>query len=196
MEKALLYLDCCVRGDRSRTRRLAEAFFAALPPAYQVTRLDLTAMGLQPLCGEFFQQREALLEQGALDHPRFRLAHQLAAADAVVIAAPFWDLSFPALLKLYIENVSVEGITFRSGATGLQGLCHAERYVFLTTRGGVYAPGETLEQAVPYLTALGRFFGFGPLETVAADGLDVQELDGPALLEAACAKAAALAKTL
>ena len=57
----------------------------------------------------FFWQRERLLETGELTHPRFRYAHQFKNADRIVIAAPFWDLSFPALLKVYIENVSVQG---------------------------------------------------------------------------------------
>lgn len=42
----------------------------------------------------------------------FKYAHEFANADLIVIAAPFWDLSIPALLKVYIENIAVDGITF------------------------------------------------------------------------------------
>ena len=41
-----------------------------------------------------------------------RDCEQFQRADAILIAAPFYDLSIPALLKVYIENVSVDGITF------------------------------------------------------------------------------------
>lgn len=191
-----LYIDCCVRGGASRTRRLAEAFFAALPEAWEVTRMNLMREDLRPLSGELFERREALLQAGRLDDPRFDRARQLARADLVVIAAPFWDMSFPSLLKVYIENVSVEGITFRSTAEGLKGLCAAERCVFLTTRGGVYPDGDPMEQAVPYLRAIQRFFGFGELACVAADGLDLEGADAQALVADACARAAALARTL
>ena len=39
----VLYIDCCIRREESRTRVLAEAFLAALEaqPGYQVERLCL-----------------------------------------------------------------------------------------------------------------------------------------------------------
>ncbi len=196
MRRSVLYIDCCVRSGQSRTAKLAEAFLSALPPECAVTRLNLAEEGLQPLYGPFFEARERLLEAGALDHPRFRYARQLAEADIAVMAAPFWDLSFPALLKIYIENVSVEGITFRSSPEGLEGLCRGTDLVFLTTRGGIYGEDHPLEQGTAYLRGIQQFFGFGRFHAVAADGLDVQGFDGRAALKDACDQAARLAKTL
>ena len=40
----------------------------------------------------------------------FDLASQFQQADEIVIAAPYWDLSFPAILKLYLENIYVTGV--------------------------------------------------------------------------------------
>ena len=48
---------------------------------------------------------------------------KLPEADTVVIAAPFWDLSFPAILKKYIEAVTVAGITFRYSDQGHRSVC-------------------------------------------------------------------------
>lgn len=194
--KQVLYIDCCVRGKQSRTRKLAEAFFSGLDADWKVTAVSLMREDLNPLTGVFFAQRETLLEAGKLDDHRFDRARQMAGADLVVIAAPFWDLSFPALLKIYIENVSVEGITFRSTAQGLKGLCKAEKLVYLTTRGGAYPPGDPQEQAVPYLKAIQRFFGFGSFDCVAADGLDIEGADVDALVAEACHRAKALAESL
>ena len=194
--KQALYIDCCIRGEQSCTRRLAEAFFAALPKGWQVTAVPLMEEDLRPLNGETLASRDALLLAGRTDAPRFDRARQLAEADLVVIAAPFWDMSFPALLKVYIENVSVEGITFRTTAEGLKGLSRAERCVFLTTRGGAYPAGDPMEQAVPYLRAIQKFFGMGALSCVAADGLDLDGADAAALVTDAQARAAALARTL
>ena len=193
MKKTLLYLDCCIREELSRTRELGEAFLQAVSPEWEVTRLELMAEPLLPFNGAFFRQREALLEKGELDHPRFRYAHQFAAADAVVIAAPFWDLSFPALLKVYIENVSVDGITFRCDETGLHGMCRGEKLLFLTTRGGSYN-GSAQEMGSRYLEALKDFFGFGSYACVAADGLDEDPAKTRAILEEAKGRARALAR--
>ena len=127
-------------------------------------------------------------------HPRFRYAHQFAQADRIVIAAPFWDLSFPALLKVYIEQVSVDGITFGSTESGLQGLCRASQLVFLTTRGGFYT-GDAMEMGSRYLDALHTFFGIGAYTCIAADGMDVAGFDAAASLAAAIDRAKALART-
>ena len=195
MKRALL-IDCCVRKDRSRTAQLAEAFVKALPEEYEVTRLDPAAEGLTPFDLTSLDARDALLAAGQTDHPRFRYARQLAEADVAVVAAPFWDLSFPAIFKVYIEHVSVEGITFHSTAEGLQGLCRGTDLVLLTTRGGIYGDGDPLEQGTPYLRGIQRFFGFDRFDCVAADGLDIVGFDGPGAIRDACEKAAALAASL
>ena len=193
--KNILWVDCCIRGEDSRTLRLSRAFLDALPQDCAVTHLDL--MQLQPryFSGSYLAERQELLEKGELSHPRFDLARQFAAADAVVVSAPFWDLSFPALLKVYIEQVSLDGITFGSTAQGLVGLCRAERMVYLTTRGGFYT-GDDMEMGSRYMEALSKFFGIGRYDCIAADGMDVAGFDGEASLNAAMEKAAALAKTL
>ena len=56
--KEVLLIDCCIRRESSRTRRLAQAFVNALDPArFHVTVLDPEAEGLRPLTGVFFQAR-------------------------------------------------------------------------------------------------------------------------------------------
>ena len=196
--KNVLFVDCCIRGEASRTKKLADAFLSALPADCRVTRLDLMAEDLSYFKDGYFTQREQLLAAGERDHPRFRYAHQFAQADRIVIAAPFWDLSFPALLKVYIEQVSVDGITFGSTESGLQGLCRASQLVFLTTRGGFYETGkpQLSEIAAPFLRSLLTMQGVDRLYVVAAEGLDVEGQDAQAILARAKEKARALAETL
>ena len=193
--KEVLFVDCCIRGNESRTRRLADSFLAALDPAYHVTRLNLMEENLSYFKGDYFDERQRLLESGDRSHPRFRYAHQFAEADLIVIAAPFWDLSFPALLKVYIEQVSVDGITFGSTEKGLQGLCQASDMVFLTTRGGFYTDDD-MEMGSRYLDALHTFFGVGRYHCIAADGMDVAGFDAEGSLREAEMRAQALAASL
>lgn len=191
----VLFVDCCIRRDASRTKKLAEAFLAALPEDCTLTRLDLMEQALPYFHDSYFTQRQTLLEAGERSHPRFRYAHQFAQADVIVIAAPFWDLSFPALLKVYIEQVSVDGITFGSTPDGLQGLCRASRLVFLTTRGGFYT-GDAMEMGSRYLDALHTFFGIGAYTCIAADGMDVAGFDVAASLQTAIQQAQTLAANI
>ena len=182
--KNVLFVDCCIRREASNTKKLAEAFLSALPSDCAVTRLDLMAEDLSYFKDSYFDQREALLAENRRDHPRFRYAHQFAQADLIVIAAPFWDLSFPALLKVYIEQVSVDGITFGSTEEGLKGLCRASHMIFLTTRGGFYT-GDAMEMGSRYLEALHTFFGIGEYACIAADGMNVAGFDAEASLRRA-----------
>ena len=170
----VLYIDCCIRREESRTRLLAEAFLTALQrdDNYQVERLCLMNEPLAPLNEGFFAQRELLLAEKKRDHPRFSYAHQFSQADRVIVAAPFWDLGFPALLKLYIENICVDQITFGADQGGTFGLCKAKRLLFLTTRGGDYS-NSPLEMGARYLEALCEFWGIPRFDVVAANGLDL-----------------------
>ena len=194
MRKALL-IDCCIRKKESRTAQLLDVFSKALPEDVEQDVLVLDEENLSCLTGAYFEQRQRLLEEGRLDHPRFRYAHQFAEADLVCIAAPFWDLSFPALLKVYIEQISVDGITFSSTHGGLHGLCNGTDLVFLTTRGGVYSD-DPMEMGSRYLDALHTFFGFDRYHCIAVDGMDMSRFDSLAELEKAKQKVRDLAAKL
>ncbi len=193
--RQILLVDCCVRREESRTARLARAFVEGLDQerfSVSVVRPDEERM--RPMDGALLRERDRLLAEGALDRPRFDYAHQFAAAEYVVFAAPFWDMSFPAFLKVYIENISVEGITFRSTETGLEGLCKGKKLILLTTRGGFYG-GTDMDQGSAYLKALKEFYGFGEFLCVAAEGLDTG-VDPEPLVAKAEAEARALAESL
>ena len=192
-----LYIDCCIRGEQSRTKRLAEAFLAAYGAREDValTRLTLMDEPLIPFSNGFFWQREGLLERGELDHPRFRYAHQFQQTERVIIAAPFWDLSFPALLKVYIENLCVQGITFDCNETGgCFGVCRSTKMLFLTTRGGSME-GSPMDNGTKYLSDMAKFFGIPKFDHIAADGLDMGLEPVEDLLGRAIARAETLAKT-
>ena len=193
----VLYIDCCIRGELSRTKKLAEAFLEELSRsgAYAVERLTLMDEPLVPFQNGFFRQREELLEAGELDHPRFRYAHQFKAAERIVIAAPFWDLSFPALLKVYIENLCVQGITFDCNEqNGCFGVCNATKMLYLTTRGGALE-GSEQDNGTKYLSDMAKFFGIPSFTHIAADALDAGLEPVETILGRAIRQATALAET-
>ena len=193
----VLFIDCCIRGEQSRTRKLAEAFLAELAKRDDVSieRLTLMDEPIIPFSNGFFWQRERLLEQGELNHPRFRYAHRFQRADRIVIATPFWDLSFPALLKVYIENLCVQGITFDCDEkNGCFGVCHAEKMLFLTTRGGAME-GSAMDNGTKYLGDMAQFFGIPSFAAIAADALDMGLEPVETILNRAIARAKELAKS-
>ena len=193
----LLFINACVRGERSRTLKLARRFLAGYQKAHPdtvITQRDLCAERLQPQYPEILAERDALWNAGKLDQPMFEPARQFAAADKIVVAAPFWDLCFPAVLKIYLERVTVADITFGYDAQGaMVGKCRASKLLYITTRGGNYA-GTELGMGTPIMKALCTMYGIPELLTLAAEGLDDVRQDGAALLNAALERADALAE--
>ena len=163
-----LYINCCVR-EESRTDRLARAVLQKLGGDF--TELNLYNENLKPLDGEMLNKRTALIEQGDYSDPMFDYAKQFASADTIVIAAPYWDLSFPASLKTYIENIYVTGIVSAYNESGLPvGLCKATELYYITTAGGPYDP----IYSYGYIESLAKnFFGIPETHLVKAEMLDI-----------------------
>lgn len=176
----ILYINCCVR-EESRTHRLAREVLRRL--GGEVTELKLYEEKLMPLDRERLERRTALIERGEYGDGMFDYAKQFAAADTVVIAAPYWDLSFPAPLKTYIENIYVTGIVSEYGEDGMpRGLCRAESLIYVTTAGGPYDP----TYSYGYLKSLGEnFFGIPRVSLVKAEMLDIVGNDAEAILRQA-----------
>ena len=121
---------------------------------------------------------------GDLQAPMFALARQFSEAETIVIAAPFWDLSFPAALKQYLEQINVVGITFRYSEEGIPiGLCKAGSLFYVTTAGGYYVPEEF---GFGYVKALAQnYYGIQDVRQISAAGLDIQGADVDAIMKAA-----------
>ena len=196
----LLLINACVRGAQSRTLKLARRFLNRWQPAHPdgtVTEVDLCRLRPAPQYPEVLAQRDALWSAGRLDDPMFDLARQFAGADRIVIAAPFWDLSFPAILKIYLERISVTNITFGYDEEGnSMGLCRADKLLLITTRGGDFSLPETawMEMGARQLEALCAMYGIPSFQCLAAEGLDDVRSDKAAILAQATARAEALAE--
>ncbi len=135
----MLFVNACVRADKSRTLVLCRKYLSARKRAgVQVREANLEQMHLLPLSESKVAFRSQLARRGVFEDDIFDFAQQFAEADEIVIGAPYWDLAFPASLKTYIEHVSVDGITFRfTPDARYEGLCRASRITYITTSGSL-----------------------------------------------------------
>ena len=172
-----LYIICCAR-EESRTNRLARAVLQKLGGDF--TELKLYEANLKPLDRDTMNKRTALIERGDYSDPMFDYAKQFASADTIVIAAPYWDLSFPATLKIYIENIYVTGIVSEYDENGIPvGLCKAKELYYVTTAGGPYDP----TYSYGYIESLAKsFFGIPATHLVKAEMLDIVGNDAEEIL--------------
>ncbi|MCR4963507.1 MAG: NAD(P)H-dependent oxidoreductase [Firmicutes bacterium] len=149
--------------------------------------MDLYPPHIPPLDHETLRKREQYIAENDFSHAMFDYAKQFQAADDIVIAAPYWDLSFPAVLKCYLEAVCVNGLTFQYNAHGVpQGLCRAQRLIYVTTAGG-HIPAHNF--GFDYIRQLCTdFFGVGRALCIKAEGLDIWGADVDGILQAAKAE--------
>ena len=170
----ILFVDACLRGpEQSRTYDLCRHFlsqYKSVHPNTEVIHRNLSVNCPPLLSGELAAQRENWLTEQP-DHPLLTPAREVAQADLILIGAPYWDLSFPAALKVYLEWSSMLGITFRYTEDGRQiGLSSARALVYCTTAGGPIA-GQNY--GYDYLKGLAAMFGIPETHCVAAEGLDI-----------------------
>lgn len=173
--KKLLFIDACVNRGISRTEQLAQALLKEMDQngEYEIETLNLEDEDLKLFTGKESALRESLTRAGNFEGPLFAYAKQFAAADRIVVAAPYWDFSFPARMKCYLEQICVTGLTFTFSSKGIPGgLCHADSLHYVTTSGG--SIGE-LNLGYEYLEKLCKVY-YGINETVCytAEGLDIE----------------------
>ena len=179
----LLFVNACMR-EGSRTKRLARAVLGRrVDGDGEVTELRLASLAVEPLDAGRLARYGAGVTARDYSDGVFSFAKQFAAADEVLIAAPFWNFSVPAKLHCYLELVCSQGVTFDvDGPGAYASLCRARRLTYVTTIGGRIA-SQSDDHAFGYLKTLSdQFWHIPELVYVRAEGLDAEGADVEALL--------------
>lgn len=197
----VLYVKANAKPEgTSRTFKVSDSFVKAykeLHPDDEIITLDLYKEDLRFLQVEDIQSinknSEILKDK---NHPTFKYAHQLLEVDKIIIAAPFWNLSFPAILKTYLDSVIVGGITFKYTSEGPKGQCHGKKAIHFVTRGGEYStePLSAYELGDRYLKIVFAFVGITDFTTYALENLDRSHTNVEKVLEEAIENTYQLAK--
>ena len=193
----ILFVDACMRGPEiSRTSQLCRHFlqtYQVSHPQSQVIHRQLLTESYPLLNGELSHQRERWVREQK-DHPLLVPAREVAQADLILVGAPYWDLSFPAALKVYLEWASTQDITFRYTEDGQQvGMGRARALVYCTTGGG---PISGQNYGYEYMRGLAAMWGIQNTCCVTAEGLDMWGNDVSTLLNQAKDQLSALARRL
>ena len=179
----ILFINACARPE-SRTHHLAEKALKMLKDDDVVT-LNLYDEKPTPMDNERLTKRNALLDKKDYSDPIFRFANQFKEADTVLIAAPYWDLSFPSILKCYVEAICADGLTFYYDNTGTpRSLCKVKKLIYVMTAGGPVP--DSYNMGFEYFKNLfGMFFEVKDSVCFKAEELDIWGNDPEAILKKA-----------
>jgi FMN-dependent NADH-azoreductase len=196
----VLYIKANAKPEgESRTFRIADKFMEAYKkhhPQDEIVTLDLYKEDIHFLTVEdVMVHMNNLVEEK--ENPMKRYALQFKSADKYIFAEPMWNLGIPAILKAYIDYVSIPDITFKYSENGPIGLCQGKKALNITTSGGDYTEGMAAEWDLcdKYLKTIMGLFGIFDYTTIRASNLDVIGMDVEAIVNKAIEEAEELAKT-
>jgi len=174
----ILNIDATIR-KLSRTKVLTDYLLKKLNGNIEILRLEDAA--ISPLNSATLNLRDELIAKQNFSHPMFNYAKQFVEADIIVVSAPLWDLSFPASLKTYFENINVLGLVFDYSKEGFPiSLCRAKQLFYVTTSGG---PIQSDNYGFGYVKALSEtFYGIKDIKYIKAEGLDIYGTDTEQIL--------------
>lgn len=194
----VLYIKANIKNEgESRTFKVADSFveeYKKNNPEDEIILLDLYKEDIDFLRQEDLGKIFGPKDEESKNNPILKYAYQFAEADKYIIAAPMWNLSIPAILKAYIDYISVTGITFKYTAQGPVGLLNDKKAVHIVARGGEYenAPYEMGDR---YLRTILGFFGITDVETIAIENVDIIGANVEEKVEEGIRKASLLAQS-
>ena len=193
----ILYIKANIKQEgESRTFKVSDSFveeYKKNNPNDEVVVLDLYKENIDFLRPEDLGVIFGPKNEESKNNPKLKYAYQFAEADKYIIAAPMWNLSFPAILKAYIDYVSVAGITFKYTAEGPVGLLGGKKALHITSRGGVYGDSP-FEMGDKYLRTIFGFYGIQDIQTIAVEGVDIVGVDVDAKVQESIEVAKNIAK--
>lgn len=184
----VLYIKANAKPEGvSRTFKVSDSFVKSYKESHpndEVIVLDLYNENIDFLKPEDLAFHAVDPGEGK-NHPVLKYAYQFLEADKIIISAPFWNLSFPAILKAYIDYITVSGITFKYTAEGPVGLCNNKKIIHFVTRGGEYSkePLSAFELGDKYLRTIFGFLGIHDFTTYALENLDVSSTNVDKVIE-------------
>ena len=199
----LLHIEVSPQGDNSISRAISKEFLAAFskknPGAVIVSR-DLANETIPHLDGETIlagrtsEANRSESMQAKYDF-RLKLVNEVNEAQHILISTPMWNFAVPSVLKAWIDQIIVTGLTKVTG-----------KVTIIISQGGSYAEGapragwdwETgyLRQVFSSLGATDveiilSEFGLAGIVPALADFIDRKSASIAAAKEAAKARAAA-----
>lgn len=203
--KKLLYITVNSKPEGlSASKTVGRAFvnrFIDKYPDFKVEELDLYKEHIPRLEYEYFESRNCVVNEEASRklpekeqkeiHKIVELCNQFIEAEAYVIAAPMWSLSFPAPLKEYIDCIvqAHKTITFPEKGEKPEGLLKDKprTVVYIQSSGGniPWMMRPMFNKGLDYIEDIMKFMGISKFQRLLVDGTGTTEEERTAAIKKA-----------
>ena len=180
---SLLHIIASPRIFRSHSRKLGFEYVSAWQEAHAGSRVVTHDLAKQPppfvsedwVAAAFSDPaKHGVIEKTAIANSNLYI-DELLAADEIVISTPLYNLSVPAALKAWIDQLVRFGRTFDRGANGFVGLVKGKKVTVVVASGSDFRPGTPAggyNHLEPYLRSILGFIGITDVHFVYAHSLN------------------------
>ncbi|GHA15522.1 FMN-dependent NADH-azoreductase [Oceanisphaera arctica] len=178
----ILQVNASARATDANSTRVANRIVERLlenNPDATVQVLDLAthpapALDNEAITALFTPAEQRNAQQAARVEQSTALVQALQDADVLVLGVPMYNFGISGQLKNWIDNVVLNGVTFRYTEQGPQGLLQGKQAYIGFARGGIYR-GTEADSQTPYLKTLLKFIGITDQHFIYAEGLNMGE---------------------
>jgi len=204
MLKKLLYITANSKPEKlSASKTVGRYFvnrFIAKNPDYIVEELDLYTEYIPEINHIIFTKRaepvsgaeyDKLSEKDKETVNRINaLCDQFISADTYVIAAPMWSLSYPSVLKRYIDCIILNDKVIKVSPEEVTGLLDDKErtMVYIQSSGGKYPKllSGKFNHGIEYFEDLFKFLGIKRFEKILVEGVDDPDIGREKAITKAC----------
>ena len=178
-QQSILQINSSGRYEGSVTRQLTELVVNQIQrsqPELNLVKREL-ATGLPFIDEQWIGANFTPADQRDESHKEAlsfsdELVGELQKADHIVIAAPIYNFSIPAVLKAWIDLVARAQLTFRYTANGPEGLLKGKKAYVAVASGGVPI-GSEMDYASTYLKQVLGFIGITDVTIIDASTINL-----------------------
>jgi len=177
----LLHIDASPRAQRSISRQLATEFIIQYKQRHDVS-IKYRDLGHNPVPlvteswieGAYTPSTQHSEDAKNAMSVSNMLVDELLFASTYVISTPMFNLSIPATLKAYIDQIVRVNRTFEIKNGAYSPLIHNKKMLIITSRGNEYGKHDPLgdfDFLEPYLKTIFGFIGITDITFVDCEGI-------------------------
>ena len=160
----LLFINAC-SNKNSKTLKLAKEIINLFENDYLIDIINTYSLPFSFINDDIIEKRN----KGEFDPLAYKYANMIKNADRIIIASPLWDMSYPASLKVFIENIMIPNVLFRYEADKAIGLSNAKKLLYINTIGGKVDINYGFEE----IKAIANLWGIKEVLDISIDLVDV-----------------------